>query len=73
MARAVRSDYGAGGVRFSAPEIPVSAWCGDNKIFIPNNINANIGINIKKKVKLVIIIFICIFEVKTVVNMYNLT
>jgi len=44
--------------------------CGDNKIFKPNNINANIGMNIKKKVKLVIILFFCMFEVKTVVNMF---
>ena len=43
--------------------------CGDNKIFIPNNINAKIGINKKKKVKLVIRILMCIFEVKTVVKM----
>ena len=32
--------------------------CGDNKIFIPNNIKANIGINKKKKVKLVIVLII---------------
>ena len=41
--------------------------CGDNKMFIPNNINANIGIKMKKKVRLVIILFIYIFEVKNVV------
>jgi len=44
--------------------------CGDNKIFIPNNINANIGINMKKMLNLSFYVyFIYLFEVNIEVNL----